>query len=77
MQPPVREPDPNYESVVMLSAHILMAKYEVNKDIAQQDVPEYLFPSRAGPERVIAAKARDGTYYILAKALDYLNADGL
>ena len=38
IEAPVQEPDPNYGPVITLNAYIPMAKYEINKDIAEEDV---------------------------------------
>jgi hypothetical protein len=34
----VQEPDPNYGPVITLNAYIPMAKYEIEKDITEEDV---------------------------------------
>ena len=38
VEAPVQEPDPNYGPVITLNAYIPMAKYEIEKDIAEEDV---------------------------------------
>jgi Domain of unknown function (DUF4410) len=38
IEAPVQEPDPNYGPVITLNAYIPMAKYEIEKDITEEDV---------------------------------------
>jgi hypothetical protein len=38
VEAPVQEPDPNYGPVITLNAYIPMAKYEIKKDPAEEDV---------------------------------------
>lgn len=38
VEAPLQEPDPNYGPVITLNAYIPMAKYEIEKDIAEEDV---------------------------------------
>jgi Domain of unknown function (DUF4410) len=38
VEAPVQEPDPNYGPVITLNSYIPMAKYEINKDVREEDV---------------------------------------
>lgn len=38
LEAPVQEPDPNYGPVITLNAYIPLAKYEIDKDIIEEDV---------------------------------------
>jgi hypothetical protein len=38
VEAPVQEPDPNYGPVITLNSYIPMAKYEINKDVTEEDV---------------------------------------
>jgi hypothetical protein len=38
VEAPVQEPDPNYGPVITLNAYMPLAKYEIKKDIAEEDV---------------------------------------
>jgi hypothetical protein len=38
VEAPVQEPDPNYGPVITLNSYIPMAKYEIDKDITEEDV---------------------------------------
>jgi hypothetical protein len=38
VEAPAQEPDPNYGPVITLNAYIPMAKYEIEKDITEEDV---------------------------------------
>ena len=38
VEAPVQEPDPNYGPVITLNAYIPLAKYEIDKDITEEDV---------------------------------------
>jgi hypothetical protein len=38
IEAPVQEPDPNYGPVITLNSYIPMAKYEIKKDLSEEDV---------------------------------------
>src|SRR5215469_5145909 len=38
VEAPVQEPDPNYGPVITLNSYIPMAKYEIDKDLTEEDV---------------------------------------
>lgn len=38
IEAPVQEPDPNYGPVITLNAYIPLAKYEIDKDIVEEDI---------------------------------------